>query len=65
MENTEKRLQALLDFQCFAGNKRLDDVICAAGLPGDIRELSDDELELNAAGEPETWRFLPDGGEKP
>ena len=30
MENTEKRLRALFDFQRFAGNERLDALIRAA-----------------------------------
>ena len=65
MENTEKRLQSLFDFQRFAGNPRLAEVIRAAGLPGEAVELSDDELDLNAAGEADAWRKLPDDGEKP
>ena len=65
MENTEKRLRSLFDFQRFAGSQRLDALIRAVGLPGDVRELSDDELELNAAGEPEAWRSLTDGDKKP
>lgn len=64
-ENTEKRLQALFDFQRFAGNQRLDDVIRAAGLPGEAVELSDDELDLNAAGETDVWRARQNGGEEP
>ena len=59
----ENLLRALFDFQRFAGNERLDALIRAAELPGDTMELSDDELDLNAAGEPDVWR-LPgkDGG---
>ncbi len=65
MDRTENILRALFDFQRFAGNKRLDSVIRAAegapfGLP-----LEDGEMELNAAGEPETWRLLKEDGKKP
>lgn len=65
MENTEKRLWPLFDFQRFTGSRRLDELIRAAGLPEDARELSDDEPELNAAGEPEAWRARPGDGETP
>ena len=63
MENTEKWLRSLFDFQRFAGSKRLGDVIRATGLPGDARELSDDQLDLNAAGDPDAWRARP--GDRP
>ena len=53
----ENLLRALFDFQRFAGNERLDALIRAAELPGDTMELSDDELDLNAAGEPDVWRL--------
>ena len=65
MKNTEKRLRSLFDFQRFAGNPRLADLIRVAGLPGEAVELPDDELDLNAAGEADAWRKLPDDGEKP
>ena len=60
----ENLLRALFDFQRFAGNQRLDDVIRSAGLPGGAVELTDDELDLNAAGDVEAWRLMPDNGEK-
>ena len=59
----ENLLRALFDFQRFAGNERLDALIRAAELPGDTMELSDDELDLNAAGEPDVWRLPGKDGE--
>ena len=56
MDETEKLLRSLFDFQRFEGNERLNRVILGTeggenGLP-----LEDSLLELNAAGEPEAWR---------
>ena len=65
MDNIQKSLLALFDFQRFARDPGLDGVIRAVGVPGGAAELTDDELELNAAGEPEARRFLPGDGEKP
>ena len=63
MDNMEKRLCALFDFQRFAGNERLDALIRAAGESDAGTPLDDGELDLNAAGEPETWRTQgKDGG---
>ena len=63
MDNTEKRLRALFDFQRFAGNERLDALIRAAEESGAGTPLDDGELDLNAAGEPEAWRLRgKDGG---
>ena len=63
MENTERRLRALFDFQRFAGNERLDALIRAAEESDAGTPLGDGELEWNAAGEPEVWRLRgKDGG---
>ena len=63
MDNIEKRLRTLFDFQRFAGNERLDAIIRAAGESDAGTPLDDGELDLNAAGEPETWRLRgKDGG---
>ena len=52
----EKRLRELFDYQHFAKNKLLDDVIKETGEPGG-RVLSDDDMAMvNAAGEPEAHR---------
>ena len=65
MENIKKSLLALFDFQRFARDPGLDGVIRAVGVPGGAAELTDDQLELNAAGEPEVRRLLPGDVEKP
>ena len=65
MENAEKRLQALFDFQRFAENERLDTLIRAAEEPDAGTPLGDGELEWNAAGEPEAWRLRGKDGESP
>ena len=63
MDGIEKLLRSLFDFQRFKGNKRLDRIIQHStegggnGLP-----LEDSQMEVNAAGEPETWR-IPTGRE--
>ena len=61
----ETMLWKLFDFQRFAGNRRLDRIIRSAAGTADPVPLTDDQLELNAAGEPEAWRLLPDDSEKP
>ena len=63
MENMEKRLRALFDFQRFAGNERLDALIRAAEESDAGTPLDDGELDLNAAGEPEAWRLRGKDGE--
>jgi len=49
----EKQIRALLDFQRFAQNGRLQDIIDAAQArhPLEKNRISDDLLELNAAGD--------------
>ena len=59
----ENLLRALFDFQRFAGNERLDALIRAAEEPDAGTPLSDGELDLNAAGEPEAWRPRGEDGE--
>ena len=58
MHNIEKLLRELFDFQRFEKNERLDNVISSveggeSGIP-----LDDSRLDLNAAGESDTWRAL-------
>lgn len=65
MDKTEGLLRALFDFQRFEGNKRLDDVICAAGDVGGGVPLEDDDMELNAAGEADAWRVRTGEKKKP
>lgn len=50
--NTEQKLKKLFDYQRFAKNPRLEQMINAA--EGAVTELSDEDLFfVNAAGEPE------------
>ena len=57
MDETEKMLHTLFDFQRFEGNERLNKIIRSAESDEKGIFLEDDRLELNAAGEPETWRI--------
>lgn len=57
MDRTENLLRALFDFQRFAGNERLDKMIRAAEQTESVMPLEDSELEVNAAGEADAWRF--------
>lgn len=56
MDESEKMLRALLDFQRFEKNERLDKVIRSTEEDMDGLPLDDSRLDLNAAGEPEIWR---------
>lgn len=56
MDESEKLLRALLDFQRFEKNERLDKVIRSTEEDMDGLPLDDSRLDLNAAGEPEIWR---------
>lgn len=56
MDESEKLLRALLDFQRFEKNERLDKVIRGTEEDMDGLPLDDSRLDLNAAGEPEIWR---------
>ncbi len=62
MDRSEKLLRALFDFQRFQKNERLEKIVRTEdmGVP-----LDDSDLELNAAGENETWRAETGGDEKP
>lgn len=57
MDETEKLLRSLFDFQRFEGNERLNKVIRSVEGDGNGLPLEDSRLELNAAGEPDTWRI--------
>ncbi len=64
MDKTEDILIALFDFQRFEGNVHLDKIIGldrknAFGIP-----LNDSELEVNAAGEFDTWRTRTEENKK-
>ena len=64
MDRTEKLLRALFDFQHFAGNERLDKIIRTAEQTGNGTPLEDSELEVNAAGEANAWRFSAEDDKK-
>lgn len=57
MDETKKLLRSLFDFQRFEGNERLNRVVRSIEGGGNELPLEDSCLELNAAGEPETWRI--------
>ena len=57
MARTESFLRKLFDFQRFAGNKRLDEMIRAAEEAETGRQLEDSEMKLNAAGETDIRRL--------
>ena len=57
MGQTESFLRKLFDFQRFAGNKRLDEMIRAAEEAETGRPLEDSEMNLNAAGETDVRRL--------
>lgn len=54
MDKTERALRALFDYQRFEHNGRLDAII--KSVDDDIVPLDDNDLELSAAGESDTWR---------
>lgn len=58
MNAFETRLRSLMDYQRFDGIAALqaliEDSLARWGAGGTA--LSDDDLELNAAGEPDAWR---------
>jgi hypothetical protein len=59
--NGEELIVRLLDMQMFVKNNRLqpllDQVGIKYGLTGDPRELSDEELEVFAAGDPALYEL--------
>lgn len=65
MERAERVLRTLFDFQRFAGDARLERVICSAGETDGCIPLEDSELEVNAAGDADDWRARTGGKKEP
>ena len=62
----EKKLRQLFDFQKFAGNRELQQVIDSVHARYSVRELSMDEMSwVNAAGEPDLDLRKKDTEKKP
>ncbi len=58
----EKTLKRLFDYQRFANNKRIADMIADTESRYNASPLSDDALELvNAAGDPDAANLKKDG----